>query len=301
MSSRWLGFAVPALFVLLWSTGFVGARAAMPHADALYFLGLRFCFGALLLCAAHAVLRHTWPRELSFYGHQVVVGCLLHAAYLGGVFSAIQLGMPAGMSALIVGLQPLLTVVLAVWWLREQVTVRQWVGVSVGFIGLLLVLTDRGLTGGWSPAAPHAPLGIGLCVIALIGISVATLYQKRFCAGAPLVSGACVQYGAATVVCMALAFAMGRTQIAFELHLVLAMIWLVLVLSVVAVLLLNYLIQRGAAATVASLFYLVPPLSALEAWWLFDETVGTQGIIGMAVVAAAVCLVIRPQSSGAGD
>ena len=291
----WLVVAAPAVFVLLWSTGFVGARAAMPHADSMVFLGQRFFLSAVLLVAAHLILRQHWPRKFGFYGHQAIVGCLLHAGYLGGVFSAIKLGMPAGLSALIVGLQPLLTVVLAVWWLREDVTAKQWLGVIVGFVGLLMVLSDTGLAGGWTPSAPDAPVAIALCVVALFGISIATIYQKRYCAGAPLLSGACVQYVAASAVCFAFAVGTQRLAIDYTFQLTLAMVWLVIVLSVVAVLLLNFLIQRGAAASVASLFYLVPPLSALEAWWLFDETVGAQGIAGMVVVAAAVFLVMQPK------
>ena len=290
-----LVIAAPALFVLLWSTGFVGARATMPHADSMAFLGLRFAMSAVLIAAVAAVLRHRWPRDRRFYFHQVVVGCMLHVMYLGGVFSAIELGMPAGLSSLIVGLQPLLTVVLAIWWLRERVSFRQWIGVAMGFIGLVTVLADKGLAGGWNPGVADAPFAIALCVVALVGISVATIYQKRFCAGAPLVTGACIQYVAAAFVSIAIAVLTSRTEISFHPQLVVALVWLVLVLSVVAVMLLNWLIQQGAASTVASLFYLVPPFSALEAWWLFDETMGVQGILGMGIVAAAVFLVISGQ------
>ncbi|MEM6987728.1 MAG: DMT family transporter [Pseudomonadota bacterium] len=295
MSKPVLVIAAPALFVLLWSTGFVGARATMPHADSMAFLGLRFALSAVLIAAVAAVLRHRWPRDRRFYLHQVVVGCMLHVMYLGGVFSAIELGMPAGLSSLIVGLQPLLTVVLAIWWLRERVSGRQWIGVAMGFIGLVTVLADKGLAGGWNPGVADAPFAIALCVVALIGISVATIYQKRFCAGSPLVTGACVQYVAAAVVSIAIAVLTSRTDISFHPQLVVALVWLVLVLSVVAVMLLNWLIQQGAASSVASLFYLVPPFSALEAWWLFDETMGVQGVLGMGIVAAAVFLVISGQ------
>ncbi|MEM9604658.1 MAG: DMT family transporter [Pseudomonadota bacterium] len=295
MPQPFLVIAAPAVFVLLWSTGFVGARASMPHADAMVFLGFRFALSAVLLAGVHSVLRHRWPRQWAFYGHQFVVGCLLHVMYLGGVFSAIALGMPAGLSSLIVGLQPLLTVVLAIWWLREQVSGRQWLGVCLGFVGLVTVLSDNDLAGGWTPAAADAPFAIALCVVALVGISVATIYQKRHCAGAPLVSGACVQYAAAAAVSLGIAVLTDQTRLVFHPQLVVALLWLVLMLSVVAVILLNWLIQRGAASSVASLFYLVPPLSALEAWWLFDETMGLQGILGMAVVAGAVLLVMTGQ------
>lgn len=287
-----LVFAAPAVFVLLWSTGFIGARAAMSYADSMFFLGIRFALSAVLLALVQTALRHAWPRQWAFYGHQFVVGVLLHALYLGGVFTAIQLGMPAGLSSLIVGLQPLLTAILAIWWLRERVIGRQWVGIAMGFAGLVTVLSDQGLAGGWTPGAEGARVAIALCTLALFGISVATIYQKRFCEGAPLVSGACVQYLAAMSVSFVIAVASARTHIEFHPQLLLALLWLVLVLSVCAVILLNWLIQQGAASKVASLFYLVPPLSALEAWWWFDETMGVRGVVGMCVVAAAVLLVM---------
>lgn len=278
---------IPALFVLLWSTGFIGARLGLPHAGPLTFLALRFGLAAGLLALVALATRAPWPRRPTEIGHYAVAGLLVHGVYLGGVFVGISLGVEAGVSALIVGLQPLLTAALAGALLGERVARRQWAGLALGLLGVALVLA-RKLGQGPGDAA-----GALACVAALLGITAGTLYQKRHGAGMDLHTGGVVQYAAAGVATALAALLLEDTSVEWAGEFAFALLWLVLVLSLGAVSLLYVLIRRGAASRVASLFFLVPPCTALIAWPLFGETLGPVALVGMALTAAGVVLASR--------
>lgn len=275
---------IPALFVVLWSTGFIGARLGLPHAEPLTFLSLRYVLAAGLLVLVSVASRAPWPRRLTEVAHFAVAGLLVHGVYLGGVFLAISMEVEAGVSALIVGLQPLLTAALAGVLLGERVTPRQWLGLVLGLCGVTLVLAGK------LSQVPGSLLGSIACVAALIGITIGTLYQKRFCAGMDLRTGSVVQFTAAGLATAPLAFWFEDMHIRWDAEFVFALIWLVLVLSLGAVSLLYVLIRRGAASKVTSLFFLVPPCTALIAWPLFGETLGPSAVAGMALTAVGVAL-----------
>ncbi len=281
------GIGVPALFVVLWSTGFIGARLGLPHAGPLTFLALRYGLAAGLLVLVALATRAPWPRRPAEAGHYAAAGLLVHAVYLGGVFVGISLGVEAGVSALIVGLQPLLTAALAGTLLGERVAPRQWAGLGLGLLGVAMVLARKLGQG------PGDALGGLACVAALLGITAGTFYQKRFCAGMDLRSGGAVQFAAAALATALPALLFEGTHVDWTGEFVFALLWLVLVLSLGAVSLLYVLIRRGAASRVASLFFLVPPRTALIAWPLFGETLGPAALVGMALTAAGVALVSR--------
>ncbi len=281
---------MPAVFVFLWSTGFIGAKFGLPFAEPFSFLAVRMAIVAVLLNLIALAFKAPWPKNLRSVLHVAVAGLLVQGAYLGGVFASIDAGLSAGLSALIVGLQPALTACVVGPLLKERVTPRQWLGVLLGFVGVVLVVANRIEVGG------GAWTGIGLAAIALLGITAGTLYQKRFCADMDLRSGSAIQF---TVTCLAmtgLAFALESREIQWTGEFVFAVAWLVVVLSLGAVTLLYILIKRGAAAKVASLFYLVPPVTALMAFFLFDERLGAQELIGMGIVVAGVALVTREKA-----
>ena len=278
----------PALFVILWSTGFIGARLGLPHAEPLTFLSLRYVLAAALLVLVSQAVRAPWPRRPTEIGHFAVAGLLVHGVYLGGVFLGISMGVEAGVSALIVGVQPLLTAALAGVLLGERVTLRQWLGLALGLFGVTLVLAGKMGHG------PGSLLGSLACVAALIGITVGTLYQKRFCAGMDLRTGSVVQFVAAGLATLPFAFWLEDMHIQWHAEFVFALLWLVFVLSLGAVSLLYVLIRRGAASQVASLFFLVPPCTALIAWPLFGETLGPSALAGMALTALGVAMATRP-------
>ena len=277
--------AVPALFVLLWSTGFLGAKLGLPYAEPLTFLSIRMLIASALLLAFALLTQATWPRSWRSAGHIAVAGLLVHALYLGGVFSAIQRGLPAGVAALIVGTQPLLTGALASVWLKERLRLQQWLGLLLGFAGVFMVVYDK-MGGGVTNATE-----ILLCLGALLGITLGTLYQKRFCSGMDLRTGGVIQYAATAAAMGVGALALEERTVIWSGQFVFALTWLVLVLSVGAVGLLYTLIRLGEASRVASLFYLTPPVVAIFSFLLFDERLGPLAMVGMAVVTAGVALV----------
>ncbi|UEM05612.1 DMT family transporter [Skermanella rosea] len=278
---------IPAVFVLLWSTGFIGAKFGLPYAEPLTFLLIRLSLVAAVLAAVALVTRAPWPRRWSDALHIVVAGLLVHGVYLGGVFTGIANGLPAGVAALIVGLQPLLTAAASGRVLGETVSARQWLGLALGLCGVLLVVWENlSLQAGYLS-------GVALCVAALVGISVGTLYQKRFCGGMDLRSGTALQYAATSVVLLVLAMRFETMEVRWTGEFLFALAWLGLVLSVGAVFLLYILIRRGAAAQVASLFYLVPPATAVIAYLMFDERLGIPALAGMALAVCGVALVNR--------
>ncbi len=278
--------AMPGVFVLLWSTGFIGAKLGMPHAEPFIFLGYRFALTAAGFILLAVVTGARWPADPKIWLHAAVVGVLLHGIYLGGVFFAVSRGTSAGVSALIVGVQPILTALLAGLALGERLSKFAWLGLGLGFIGVGFVVGGRAdAGGGW--------IGIVSCIASLIGITVATLYQKRFATGIDLRVGSAIQFAAAAVPMWVLALTVEQGHIEWTGECIFAMAWLVLVLSFGAVTLLNILIRRGATSKVASLFYLVPPVVAIEAYFLFGETIGAMALFGMAMTVVGVALVTR--------
>lgn len=291
LQAYWLAL-MPALFVLLWSTGFIGAKYGLPYAEPFTFLFIRFVCTLLVLLLIIRALRAPWPAP-ALCGHVAVAGLLVHAAYLGGVFYGIYLGMPAGLTALLVGLQPLLTAVIARPWLGERISARQWGGIALGLLGITLVLGEQ-----LAPTAAGLFSGFGLgalaaVLVALAGISVGTVYQKRYCVGMPLASGTFIQYAAAALLLGLGALLFESREITWTPSFLLALGWLVFGLSIAAILLLMALIRRGEASRVAGLFYLVPPVTALEAWLLFDERLGPLALAGMLVTVLGVALTVR--------
>ena len=274
----------PFLFVFLWSTGFIGAKYGLPYADALSFLLVRYFLVIGLMTALALATRAPWPADPRRWFHIGVSGVLVHAFYLGGVFVAIQHGLPAGITALVVGMQPLLTAFGAGAFLGEKVTPRQWAGLALGLIGVFLVLSGK--------IAADAPLGAMLipAVVALLAITAGTLYQKKFCPSFDLRTGSVIQF-VPTAILTALAIAVfGEFRIEWVPPFMFALGWLVLVLSLGAISLLNLLIRSGSAVNVAALFYLTPPTTALIAWLLFGETLSGIALAGMALAVGGVWL-----------
>ena len=284
--------AAPGIFVLLWSTGFVGARMRTPYTEPFIFLLHRFVILAFLLSAAGLIWRTPWPKSCRQVGHLAVIGLLIHGSYLGGVFWAISNGVSAAIVALIVSLQPLLTAVVARPYLGELVSARQWVGLMFGFAGVALVIGDDiDLVG-------SSGLGITVCFVALLGITFGTLYQKRHGSNMDLRTGSAIQFSAAAIAVGGLTYYLGERPIEWTGEFIFALTWLVVVLSIGAISLLYLLIRQGAASEVASLFYLVPPVVAIEAYFLFGETLSVFDITGMAVAMSAVALVLHTSKSG---
>jgi len=282
---RW----VPLLFVLLWSTGFIGAKYGLPYIEPFYLLFLRM----LLTLVVFAVLIRLFrARALGVRQalHQMVVGLLVHGGYLGGVFAAISWQMPAGIASLLVGLQPLLTALIAWQWLGSKLRALQWGGLLLGLLGVALVLSGRGSSTSGELVWP----ALLAAIVALVAISIGTLYQKRFGQGVDLLSGSFYQYLSTALLMGLLSFGFETRQVDWQPELFLALLWLVVGLSVSAILLLMLMIREGEAARVASYFYLVPPVTAVEAWWLFDESLAPVALGGIAVAVLGVYLVIRP-------
>ena len=276
--------AAPGLFVFLWSTGFIGAKYGLPYAEPLTFLAVRMVFVVSLMGAIALLAGARWPNGREAL-HSVVAGSLVHGLYLGGVFTAISQGVPAGISALIPGLQPILTSTLANRWLGERVTAVQWLGLVLGLIGVALVLHDRTLVGAGSPLGWIASFG------SLIGITLGTLYQKRYCGSIDWRSGNLVQFVAAGGLFALGAFIFETREVNWSGEFIFALTWLVLVLSIGGVGLMYWLIRRSAATGFASLFYLVPVVTALFAFALFGERLDALSVAGMVVCAVGVFLV----------
>jgi drug/metabolite transporter (DMT)-like permease len=286
ISSRFIHLA-PAAFVCLWATGFIGGKLGLPYAEPLTFLLLRFIAVLLILIPLTFILRAPWPTSRSAWIHTAVAGLLLHAGYLGGVFSAIHLGMSAGVTSLIVGLQPVLTALLAAIVFKDKVTAMQWLGLLLGFIGVALVVSGKINMN----TADIKPLSLAL--LALVSITLGTLYQKRYCQNLNLLSGTVIQYATCLVLYSMLAPALETMQVQWTGQFVFALAWLVIVLSIASVMLLYGLIRRGAATQVTSLFYLVPPATAIMAWLIFGETMTGWALLGMLVCGLGVALVVR--------
>jgi drug/metabolite transporter (DMT)-like permease len=276
----------PALFVLLWSTGFVGAKYGLPYADPFIFLSVRILIAAILLFALARILKMPVGIGRQAVARSGLIGFFLHACYLGGVFYAIAQGLPAGVAAVVTSLQPVLVSVFAVKVLGEQLRRTQIAGLLTGLVGVVLVL-------GPSIDAQFPKPAIIAILIALMGSTTATLLQKKLGADIPLISGTAYQYLFSGCVLGLIALATQETSITWNLRFTLAFVWLIVILSVGAILLLLWLLNTGSAAKVSSLFYLVPPATAIEAFFLFGEKVNTQGFLGIGITALGVWLVMR--------
>ena len=282
----WLRWA-PALFVFLWSTGFIGSRLGAPFAEPLTFLSWRYVVAVTLMLAAALLTRAAWPSSPIAAGHAAVAGLLVHGAYLSGVFCAVARGMPLATVSLIVGMQPVLTAMAAGPLLGERLTGRQWTGIALGFGGVVLVVSGK-----WSGVSVD-PAAYAWIVFALAGITAGTLYQKRFCGAVPLLTGGVIQYSAAGIVTVAAAWATETMAVQWTPRFVFALGWLVLVLSTGAIGLLYTMIRHGEASRVASLFFLTPPVTAVMAFVLFGESLPAIALGGLLVSAAGVALVTR--------
>ncbi|MBU3695215.1 DMT family transporter [Dechloromonas sp.] len=277
----------PLLFVFLWSTGFIGAKYGLPYAEPLSFLLTRYGLVIALMLVIAYVTRAPWPASPRQWLHIAVSGILVHAFYLGGVFVAIKHGFSAGITALIVGMQPLLTGVGSGMLLGEPVSRRQWLGLGLGFVGVGLVMAGK--VGDMALGPMLIP-----ALVALLGITGGTLYQKRFCASFDLRTGSVIQF-VPTALVTAVAVALFEDyRIEWTGDFIFALGWLVLVLSIGAISLLNLLIRSGSAVNVASLFYLTPPTTALIAFAVFGEKLAFTAAVGMVVAVAGVYLVAKP-------
>ena len=287
-ASPWVR-SMPIVFVLIWSTGFIVARYGMPHSPPFKFLALRYALSILCFLPWIWLSAVRWPAGGRQWLHLAVTGILMHAFYLGGVWAAVKAGMGSGVSALIVGLQPVLTAV----WLSStggQVSRRQWLGLVLGFAGLMMVVSRK--LGAGSPTDHVDVLNLSLIIAALMSITIGTLYQKRHVAACDVRSANVVQLGAALVVTLPMAL-LESESMAWGGELVGAMAWSVLALTLGGSSLLYLLIQRGAATAVTSLLYMVPPCTAIMAWVLFDEPITALTVLGTALTAFGVSLVVR--------
>jgi drug/metabolite transporter (DMT)-like permease len=285
---------MPGVFVLIWSTGFVVARFGMPHAPPMSFLAWRFALSVLAFGLWVLLARAAWPQGRRQWMHLAVVGMLMHAGYLGGVWSAVKLGIGAGTSALIVGLQPVLTALwIAAAGQGQRVSSRQWLGLALGLAGLVLVVWNKLGHG------EVTPWNLALCLLALLCITTATLYQKRYVAACDVRTASIVQLLAAFAVALPLALLESEPMQPVP-ALLGAMAWSVLALTLGGSSLLYMMVQRGAATRVTSLMYLVPPCTAVLGWLLFDELLTPLVLAGLALAALGVGLVVReppkPQS-----
>ncbi|MEM5428344.1 DMT family transporter [Cupriavidus oxalaticus] len=285
--------AMPWLFVLIWSTGFIVAKYGMPYAEPMTFLFLRFV-GVLVLMVPFVLLAGvplpraggTTHTDWRMVGHLAVAGLLLQAGYLGGVWAAIKLGMPAGVSALIAGMQPILTALIAAR-LGERISGRQWLGLLLGIAGVALVVANKLGTSALTPAS------LALAVGALLSITVGTVYQKHFCPVFDLRMGSVIQFGAAALACLPFMFLFETRDVQWAAAMIGALAWSVVALSIGAISLLFLLIRQGAATKVSSLMYLTPPTTAVMAWLLFGERFPPLAAAGMVLAAFGVALVIR--------
>jgi len=277
-------FTAPGVFVVLWASGFIGAKFGLSYAEPLTFLALRMIALVVLLSVIILITRPQWPDGAGLL-HSALTGLMVHGLYLGGVFVAIENGLSAGLVALVVSLQPVLTSTIANRWLGERVAPRQWLGLGLGLLGVYLIVHENMTAGAttllaWAAAAA-----------ALIGITLGTLYQKRFGGGIDWRPGLCVQYAAAGILFASGAMAFETRIVHWTPEFLFALGWLVFVLSFGAIWLLYFLIRRAAATRVVSLFYLTPPLTALMAWLLFGERLAPLALLGMAICVTGVFLV----------
>ena len=282
----------PGLFVLLWSTGFIGAKYGVPYAPPFYFLAIRMAIASLLLFIAISFLRKSQPITRSIIWPSTMIGLTLHGAYLGGCFFAVSRGMPAGVAALIVSLQPVLVSLFAAKYLNESLNARAVFGLILGLIGLVVVVLPRISTTGTNTISLVA---IGASAIGLLGGTAGTILQKKYGGVIPTLAGTSIQYAATAVVLLTLALIFEKPEIQWTAKFVGALTLLVLALSFGAILLLFFLLSHGSAASVSSLYYLVPAATAIEAYFFFDEHISPVSLLGTLITVVGVWLVVSKQ------
>lgn len=281
-ATRWAS-AIPWLFVLLWSSGFIGSKLGVPYAEPFTFLTMRYGIVLAVLVPIALISRAPWPKGKRQMLHLAIAGLLIHAVYLSGCVWSLRLGLPSGIVSLIVSMQPLFTAAFAGMVLGERVLPRQWGGLALGFIGTALVVAHK--TGSGLTFLMTVP-----AVAALIGITMGTMWQKRHCPAFDLRTSTVVQYAASLIVTAVLALTSETMRVEWSGQFVFALLWVALVLSIGAISLLNHLIRSGTAVNVASLFYTVPAVTALMAWGIFGETLTGLSLFGMAVAVLGVWL-----------
>ncbi len=281
----------PALFVFLWSTGFVGAKYIVPYAEPFTFLTIRYFFAALILFLIAAAFKQPLKLNKEQFKASFAVGMLLHVIYIGGVFYAVSLGVSAGISAVIVSIQPVLVSLLAVPLLGERLRWVQVVGLFLGVIGIALLLLPKVFQGDYT--ATTSLTGIFICVIALLGTSGGYLVQKKLGGEIPFLSGTGAQYAISAIAFASLSFATEDQIIQWVPQFFFGLTWIVLMLSIASIVLLYGMLRTGSASKVSSLYYLVPPTAAIQAYFLFDEVIAPVGIIGMALAGLGVVLVMK--------
>jgi drug/metabolite transporter (DMT)-like permease len=281
----------PVLFVFLWSTGFVGAKYIVPYAEPFTFLTIRYFLAALILFAIAYAFKQPLKLNKEQFKASFAVGILLHVIYIGGVFYAVSLGVSAGISAVIVSIQPVLVSLLAVPLLGERLRWVQVVGLFLGVAGIALLLLPKVFQGDYTASTSIA--GIIICVIALLGTSGGYLVQKKLGGEIPFLSGTGAQYAISAIAFAILSVATEDQIIQWVPEFFFGLAWIVFMLSIASIVLLYGMLRTGSASKVSSLYYLVPPVAAIQAYFLFDEVIGFVGIIGMALAAIGVVLVMR--------
>ena len=281
----------PALFVFLWSTGFVGAKYIVPYAEPFTFLTIRYFLAALILFAIAYAFKQPLKLNKEQFKASFAVGILLHVIYIGGVFYAVSLGVSAGISAVIVSIQPVLVSLLAVPLLGERLRWVQVVGLFLGVAGIALLLLPKVFQGDYT--ASTSIVGIVICVIALLGTSGGYLVQKKLGGEIPFLSGTGAQYAISAIAFAVLSVATEDQIIQWVPEFFFGLAWIVFMLSIASIVLLYGMLRTGSASKVSSLYYLVPPVAAIQAYFLFDEVIGFVGIIGMAFAGLGVVLVMR--------
>ena len=292
--SKVFGRIAPFLFVLLWSTGFIGVKYGIPYSPPFTFVALRMLIAAPLLALIAVIVNRRFEISRSIFLQSSAIGLTLHAAYLGGCFYAVSKGLPAGIVALIVSVQPVLVSVFAAVFLKEELSFRKIAGLMLGLVGLVIVIAPRITT-----TSDISWVALGGCVIALIGGTSGTILQKRYGSFLPVLSSTSIQYAMTAISVGILALATEKTDVTWNPHFIFSLVWLIVVLSVGAILLLFYLLRDGSAASVSSYYYLVPPVTAIEANFLFGEKVSIYGFIGTLITVIGVWLVVAKRSSGA--
>lgn len=283
--------SAPIIFVLLWSTGFTGIRYGIPYAPPFTFIAIRMAFASCLLALIALAITKRFARDLPTIGKSALVGLTIHGAYLGGCFYGVKQGMPAGITALICSLQPVLVSVFSSIFFGEKLSSRKWLGLGLGLAGLVMVIAPK-LEASGDQALPMA--GVIAVFIALLGGTTGTLLQKRFGAGVEVLSGTSWQYVATGILMAVLALTFeGGQSITWNGSFIFSLVWLIVALSIGAILILYYLLARSSAASVSSLYYLVPAVTAVEAYFLFGEKIGLVTAIGTLVTIAGVALVVR--------
>jgi len=278
----WIG-AMPPVFVLLWSTGFIFSKLGQAYVEPFTFMVLRFAVAGAVIVLISVLCRAPWPRTFVEYRDAAVVGILLHGIYLGGVFLAISQGTGAGITSVITGLQPILTAAIAIPFLGERITPRQTIGLGLGFFGLVLVVWTGQGAGPWT--------GIAASLAALVGITLATLYQKRFAGSRDIRTSSAIQIIAALVFSLVLAFSFETRDVIWSNEFIFALLWLAIPMSLGTFSLYHLMIRWGAVAKVSSVFYMVPPVVVIESWFLFDETLNLRQGIGMVFATLGVAMV----------